>query len=526
MTTAPSDDRVRLSELVALMSLGADLGLGQPMEHALRQCLLSLRMADALALGEEQRATLYYVSLLAWVGCHIDAYEQAKWFGDDVALKEGVRHIDAGGMRATRYMASRVGAGRSGLQRIRVAAAFVVVGRRDAEALMRNHWVSADDLAARLGLGDDVRRPLFQTFERWDGKGLPTGTSGSANELVARIVNLADVLAVYHRADGILAALDVARQRRGTQFDPELVDLVLAEGPALFEGLDGASTWEAVIDAEPALGRELHGQALDEAFEALADYADTKSPSTLGHSRGVARLAAGAGPLLGLPPAAVTHLRRAALVHDLGRLGVSNAVWDKPGVLSPAEEERVRLHPYLTERMLACSPALRPYGRTAHQHHERLDGSGYPRGVGADGLTLEGRILAAADAYHGKLEPRPHRPAWAPADAATWLRGEVRAGRLDGPAVEAVLETAGHAVRRRKEWPAGLTSREVEVLRLLARGVPTRGIAERLVIARKTASNHVEHIYAKIGATNRATASLFAVKHGLMSTSEEGAFTP
>jgi DNA-binding CsgD family transcriptional regulator len=217
-------------------------------------------------------------------------------------------------------------------------------------------------------------------------------------------------------------------------------------------------------------------------------------------------------------------VRRAALVHDLGRLGVSNAVWDKTGGLTAAEEERIRLHPYLTERMLACSPALRSYGRTAQEHHERLDGSGYPRGVRGDALTTAGRVLAAADAYHTKLEPRPHRPALAPTEAARWARAEVRAGRLDGPAVDAVLETAGHPVRRRPDWPAGLTTREVEVLRLLARGVPTRQIAERLVISPKTANNHVEHIYAKIGVSNRARASLFAVQHGLMAVAEDGVF--
>jgi HD-GYP domain-containing protein (c-di-GMP phosphodiesterase class II) len=527
MPGAPSEPQaVRLSEPVALMSLGADLGLGQPMEHALRQCLIALRLADRLGLDEEARGTLYYVSLLAWVGCHIDAYEQAKWFGDDIRMKSDVRHTDFGGTKVLRFMASHVGAERSGLDRARVTIAFAAGGRRDADGMIANHWYAANDLATRLGLSEKVRRPLFQTFERWDGKGLPSGTKAADNVLAARIVNLADVLEVYHRADGAQAALRVARERRGTQFDPELVDLACARGPALFEGLDAATTWDTVIGAEPALARTVQGPALDAAFEALADFADTKSPYTLGHSRGVAALAAGAAGLLGLAAAEVTHIRRAALVHDLGRLGVSNAVWDKPAGLTAAEHERVRLHPYLSERMLASAAALRPYGRTAVQHHERLDGSGYPRGVQGDALSVPGRVLAAADAYHAKLEPRPHRPALSRDDAEAWARAEVRAGRLDAPAVAAVLEAAGHAVRRRKEWPAGLTTREVEVLRLLARGVPNQQIAEQLVISRKTAGNHIEHIYTKIGVANRARASLFAVKHGLMSDGEDGVFAP
>jgi HD-GYP domain-containing protein (c-di-GMP phosphodiesterase class II) len=526
MTAEPyPDGRVRLAELVALMSLGADLGLGQPMEHALRQCLLALRIGERLGLSPEQRGDLYYLGLLAWVGCHVDAYEQAKWFGDDIRMKRDIRYTDFAGAQRMRFMATHVGAERTGVDRARTTAAFLARGRRDADAMITNHWYAADDLAGRLGLSDDVRRPLFQTFERWDGKGLPTGTKGEANLLAARIVALCDVLAVYHRAGGHAAALEIARARRGTQFDPGLVDLVRDAGPPLFDGLDDVATWDVVIAAEPVLGRTLRDAELETAFEALADFTDTKSPHTLGHSRGVAALAARAADLLGLAPPDVTHVRRAALVHDLGRLGVSNAVWDKNGPLSSGEEERVRLHPYLSERMLASAGALRSYGATAAQHHERLDGSGYPRGVRGEGLTLPGRILAAADAYHGKLEPRPHRPAKAPREAASWARAEVRAGRLDGPAVDAVLEAAGHAVRRRKEWPAGLTSREVEVLRLLARGLQNRQIADRLVISRRTADNHVEHIYTKIGVSNRARASLFAVKHGLMTAADEGVFT-
>jgi HD-GYP domain-containing protein (c-di-GMP phosphodiesterase class II) len=510
---------------VALMSLGADLGLNQPMEHALRQCLMALRIGERLGLDQDQRGSLYYLGLLAWVGCHVDAYEQAKWFGDDIRMKGDIRHTDFAGAERLRFMATHVGAERPALDRARTGVAFLTDGRRDADAMITNHWYAADDLAGRLGLGDDVRRPLFQTFERWDGRGLPTGTKGEANLLGARIVALTDVLAVYHRAGGPSAALEVARARRGTQFDPGLVDLVCGIGPPLFDGLDDVATWDVVISAEPVLGRTLRGEELDSAFAALADFADTKSPHTLGHSRGVAALAGGAAELLGLRAEEVRHVRRAALVHDLGRLGVSNAVWDKPGRLTSAEAERVRMHPYLSERMLASSDALRAYGTTAAQHHERLDGSGYPRGVRGDALTTAGRVVAAADAYHAKLEPRPHRPALTPAAAAAWARAEVRAGRLDGPAVDAVLETAGHPVRRRKEWPAGLTSREVEVLRLLARGLQNREIAERLVISRKTADNHIEHIYAKIGVSNRARASLFAVRHGLMTVAEEGVFT-
>jgi len=314
----------------------------------------------------------------------------------------------------------------------------------------------------------------------------------------------------------------VARERSGTQFDPSLVDLVASQAPLLFADLDTAASWTAIISAEPAPSPPLTSSQLDASLEAVGDFTDLKSPYTLGHTRAVAGLAAAAATSLSWPAGDVTHVRRAALVHDLGRLGVSNAVWDKSGPLSAAEIERVRLHPYLTERMLASSPALARFGATAAQHHERIDGSGYPRGLRGDAMTSAGKLLAAADAYAAKLEPRPHRPALAAADAARYLRGEVRAARQDAECAEAVLEAAGHPVRRRREWPAGLTTREVEVLRLLARGLSNRQIAERLVIARKTVDNHVEHIYAKTGASNRARASLFVVRHGLMPPLEGG----
>jgi DNA-binding CsgD family transcriptional regulator len=210
-------------------------------------------------------------------------------------------------------------------------------------------------------------------------------------------------------------------------------------------------------------------------------------------------------------------LRRAALVADIGHLGVSNAIWDKPAALTPADMERVRLHPYLSERMLSFSPALKPLAATAALHHERMDGSGYPKGLTGESIPPAGRLLAAADVYQALTEARPHRRARPPQEAAALLRAEVTAGRLDSEAVNAVLSAAGHRTRRRREWPSGLTAREVDVLRLIACGRSNRDVARELVISAKTAGSHVEHIYAKIGASNRAQASLFAMKHGLMS---------
>lgn len=518
MAATAAHPPIRLAELVALLSLGTDLGLGQPMEHMIRACLIALRLADHLGVAASERHALYYAGLLAWVGCHTDAYEQAKWLGDDISVKhDGHYGYDFGRPGpAAAFMARHVGgADRPLLERLRVGFTFFGEGRRDLERLAENHYRAADELAERLGLGDDVRAALAQTFERWDGGGF-LRLKGDASLLGSRLINLADVVEVFRRTGGTAAAVAIARERSGTQFDPALVELFCEKADALFGDLDATPSWAALIDAEPSLAAVVTGEQLDDALDAIGSFAELKSPWKLGHARAVAELVTDAAGPYGLPREEVPTLRRAALVHDLGELGVSNSVWDKRGALSPSEAERVRLHPYLGERMLAFCPALAPVGAIAAQHHERLDGSGYPRALSGSAITPEGRLLVAADVYCASTVARPHRAALSPEEASSALRAEVVAGRIDADAAAAVLRAAGHRVGRRREWPAGLTAREVEVLRLVARGASNREVAARLVVAPKTVGNHVEHIYRKIGASSRATASLFAMKHGLL----------
>jgi HD-GYP domain-containing protein (c-di-GMP phosphodiesterase class II) len=498
---------LRLIELVGVLSLGTDLGLGQPLEHVLRQCLIAMRLGERLDLPEDELAVLYYTSLLAYVGCHVDAHEQARWLGDDLVAKADARAVDFDGARAElAYLIGHLGAGRPPLDRLRLGLAYLGgAGRKAVDAMFENHWRATAELATALGIGEPVLHSLEHTFERWDGRGL-RGARAAATPVTARVTVLVDVVEVYHRAGGVEAAVAAARERSGTQFDPELVALFAGAAGELLADLDGA--WDAVVAAEP--GRPRRIAEVDAALEAVADFIDLKSPYALGHSRRVAELAAAAAP----EDAAL--VRRAGLVHDIGRLGVPNTIWDKPGPLTAAEWERVRLHPYLSERMLCASRALAPLGALAGRHRECPDGSGYPHGLRGDALVPAARVLAAADVLTALSEPRPHRPAHEPDQARAIARREAAAGHLDPEAVDAVLAAAGHAVRRRREGPSGLTAREIEVLRLLARGRSTREIAEQLVITRKTARNHVQHIYAKAGVSNRAQASMFAVRHGLV----------
>jgi HD-GYP domain-containing protein (c-di-GMP phosphodiesterase class II) len=507
---------VRLSELLASLSLATDLGLGQPMEHVLRSCVLGLSLAEDVGLDDSERAVVYYVTLVAWLGCHADSYEQAAWFGDDIALRAEAQMVDSAGPELAAFVLRRVGRGRPPWRRALRVGSLLLPGGEGIPAMQSTHCLIAGQFALRLGLGTEVRDPLQQVFERWDGKGAPARLAAEQISIAARIVVIADILEAFRRVGGVEAAVEIARRRAGGQFDPGLAEHVCANADPLLGGLDDVESWDVAIAAEPALAGGLSDLQLDAALEAVADFADLKSPYTTGHSRGVAEHAAAAARLAGLGDAEADELRRAGLLHDVGRIGVPNTIWDKPGPLTETEMERVRMHPYLTQRTFSRSPRLAQLAHVAAEHHERLDGSGYPRALSGGALSPEARLLAAADCYQAMTEPRPHRPARDPDAIASELRHEVANGLLDAGAVDAVLGAAGHRVPRRREGPAGLTRREVEVLVLVAHGLSNKAIAERLVISPKTAGNHVEHIYSKIGCSTRAAASLFAMQNGLL----------
>jgi HD-GYP domain-containing protein (c-di-GMP phosphodiesterase class II) len=506
---------VRLAEPIAALSLATDLGMGQPMEQALRTCLIAVGLGEALGLGAAELAETYYVALLRFLGCTADAHEAAEALGgDEIGFRADVAPVLGGSpLEFLGRAVAGAGRGRGPLGRVR-AAGGVLRAAPTIRGGVAAHCELAENLAQRLGLGPAVRRGLAHGLERWDGAGLPTGVAGDAIPLSSRVVYLARDAEVLHRLHTPGEAAVIIRRRRGGAYDPAVVGAYLRRGPTLVAELDAGPLWQRVMDAEPE-PRLLVGEGrLDGVLEVFADFVDVKSPFTLGHSRGVAALAAAAAPEAGLAPEA---LRRPALVHDLGRVGVPNGVWDKPGPLSDGEWERVRLHPYYAERILLRSRTLAPLAGPAGLHHERLDGSGYHRASAGAALPAVARLLAAADAYQAMTQPRPHRPALAPSEAAVQLRVEVTAGRLDAPSADAVLRAGGHrAPPRRRAWPASLSDREVEVLRLIGRGLSKRAVAEALVLAPATVDHHVRHIYDKIGVSTRAGAAVFALEHGLL----------
>jgi HD-GYP domain-containing protein (c-di-GMP phosphodiesterase class II) len=511
-----SQGRVTLAELVATLSLASDLGMGRPMERVLRQTVLAMRLGAAAGMDEATCASAYYTSLLTWVGCAVETSEVAALFGDELEFYADTRDGDFGGVALAVFVARHLGRGGPGFRRAGMVGKFLATAGRSVQQVMQAHCREASDLAEQLELGPAVCEPLLQAYERWDGRGVPGSAGADGLAPAIRLVHLADSIEAFHYAGGAEAALRVARERRGTQFDPDLVDCFCAKHPKILHELDGISAWEEVIALDPQLGAALSDDQLERALAAIADFSDLKSPLRLGHSRVVAQLAARAGPMLGLSAGDVVMLRRAALVHDIGMIGVPSSVWDEPGEWSLSQRERARTHPYLTARMLARTPLLAQVGHCASLHHERLDGSGYPSGLRGDAISLPARILAAADVYSALRQPRPHRSALEAGDAERTMRDEVRAGRLDGDAVQAVLEAGGHRVRRRAGLPAGLTAREVDVLVRLGQGRSNPEIAAELHVSRKTVSSHLEHIYAKLGVKTRTEAALFAMRHGLI----------
>jgi HD-GYP domain-containing protein (c-di-GMP phosphodiesterase class II) len=513
--SAPTD--LRLAEMIAALSVASDLGMGMPMEYALRSAVLAVRLGEALGLGEDDLTDVYYVALLRFVGCTADADLAADVFGDELAARPIIAPIDwARPSQMLLAMVRHIGEGNPPLKRAgMLASALVKMPRLMASATA--HCEVAQQLAARMGLSNRLDLALGQLFERWDGRGIPNKLAGDRIALSVRVAFLAQDMIVHHDIGGVEAAVAVARERSGGAFDPRVVEVFSTRAETLMADLGSGNAWELALTAEPGPRPRLTGGQLDEAVKAMADFTDLKSHYFAGHSSGVAALAEEAARRCGLPPRDLDAVRRAGHLHDLGRIGVSAAVWHKTGPLSDGERERVRLHPYYTERILSRPQALARLGALAAHHHERLDGSGYHRGAAATSLSPAARILAAADVYQALTEPRPHRDAFPQDRAAEEVRREVRAGRLDGDAAGAVLAAAGHRVRAaRRAWPAGLSDREVEVLGLIARGCSNKEMAKRLVIAEKTIDHHVQHIYAKLGVSTRAAATLFAMQHDLV----------
>lgn len=517
---------LRTADVLGALSLAADLAVGLPVEHAARSCYVGLAIGAELGLGTEEQTDLYYAELLMDAGCTAFTSQFAAYIlGEEIAARRDLYfYTDRGNpLEVTNWLARYMAVG----QGLHVRAARSVDFALHGKALMREGFRNTCDVAQRLadrmGMSPPVQHALLSVFEQWDGGGMPRGLRGETIPLLARIVYATSLLEVVHNLGGRAAALAVARQRRGKAFDPRVVDAFesVATRPGFWETLERESIWDTVLDLEPESPRRfVPASRLPELAASLADFADLKAPHLLGHSRRVADLARRLGERLRLPASEVATLHTAGLLHDLGLVTVPSFVLAKAAsALSQAERETFHLHPHYGHRILARISTFAPAAELLIAHHERMDGSGYPRGLPGARIPVGARVIAVADEFDDLTHAAPGRDALLADDALHAMRDEVGA-RFWGEAYEALCHEVGGPASsrpRRRAWPRGLTDREVEVLRLLARGLSRREVAHALVVSESTVRAHVEHIYGKVAVASRAAATLFAVEHDLLS---------
>ena len=514
-----SSPGLRLGEFAATLALAQDNAFGQPLESQFRSCLLAAWLCSEARFDPQLCRDVYWVALLRYLGCTGHAHEVATLFGDEIAIRaQTLVHDAANPEEVIRDVITFATAGRSPEE----SEQIVKMIHEGAHAWAVHNFASGcevtDMLLNRIDFGPGVREALRFTFERWNGNGFPTHAKGEAIPLAMRVVHLTHDMEAVGRLKSPAAALKTAADRRDRTYDPALVDIFLQHGQVWFDKLKQAEPWSAVLALEPEPRRVLEGEELDSALLVAADFIDMKSPYMGGHSRKCAELCRDAARELRLPEDEATALWRAALIHDFGTTAVSNSIWDKPRALTRAERDRVELHPMLTEQMLRRSPALDALNRFAAAHHETANGSGYHKRLSAEAFDPNAGILVAADIYAGLTADRADRPRLSDSDAAVEVRRLATEGILDKRTANAVLVAAGHSESRgrRGSNPGGLSAREIEVLRLAAKGLATKDIAEQLYISPKTADHHIQHVYTKIGVSTRAAAALWAMQNAVV----------
>ena len=506
---------VRLAHVLDSLALAIELGLGVPAQTIHRTAIISARLAREAGLDEEDVAAAYYIAILCYVGCTTTSHETSK----------AVDELGLGGLLVAtdeellpeleRALSATLPAADAGTAARAMAAWFA---RPEMGQHHRNHCEAAELMAKRLELGPRVVGGLTHAYERWDGKSTQHLAAGESISPPMRVVHVAWMVGQECATrDAAEIALRL-RLRAGRSLDPTLATRAADDLGYLLSDLDEGDLGRRLLNAEPGESPILlAGRQVDRALTCVADFGDLKSPHMVGHSRRVADVVHRAARAASMSPDEVDLVTRAALVHDVGRVGLQSSLLAKAGPLSRAEHERIRLHSYFTERIFAANPVLGPVGALGAAHHERLDGSGYHRGLQASGLAAPARLLAAANSWCSLTETRPHRPALTEPEASRALRTQVDEGLLDRNAVDAVTASVGQrGTWTRRAASIALTEREVEVLRLVAREQTNPSIARTLGISSKTVERHITHIYQKIDVSSRAGAAVHALENGLM----------
>jgi HD-GYP domain-containing protein (c-di-GMP phosphodiesterase class II) len=430
---------IRLSEVLAALSHALDITEGQPRGHSERTCLIAMRIAEQLGLAEQTRSSLFHAALLKDAGCSSNAAKVASLYGaDDTVVKRDRRQTDhRDAAQSVRHLARSTAPGRSPLAKARRLRHLVAHGSAGSRGLTELRCERGAAVARSVGLSLEAETAIRHLDEHWDGRGYPDGLAGEAISLCGRILCLAQTAEVFWQDGGAPEACQVARDRRGTWFDPALVDaLCAAEHDDAFWRTLAVPRVAALEPVDRLLLTDDDG--LDRIAQAFAGIVDAKTPYTARHSDGVAEIAVRLGGALGFDADALRELRRAGLLHDIGKLGISNRILDKPGKLDANEWAAVRRHPQWTLEILQDVPAFAELAEVAANHHEKLDGSGYFRGLTAGQLTLPARILGVADIAEALSAARPYRDALAPETVLDIMRPD--AGRALDARVFAALE--------------------------------------------------------------------------------------
>jgi HD-GYP domain-containing protein (c-di-GMP phosphodiesterase class II) len=450
--------QIPLSKVIGALSYALDVTEGEPPGHAVRTCMIGMRLAEALALDATTRSNLFYALLLKDAGCSANSAKMAALFGvDDHIAKRTSKRIDWSG-RLDAFIWSWRTVSLSGSVRSRLERLLDIKEEGQVtKALMQARCDRGAEIALLLGLESETAEAIRALDEHWDGAGQPRGLRGEEIPLLGRILCLAQTAEIFHGEGGVPAVVGVARKRRGGWFDPALVD-------ALRSIARDREFWDSLADGDVARWEPedrmllADDERLDAIASAFAGVVDAKSPWTYRHSDRASLIVLGLANALGAHEHTLRDLRRAALLHDIGKLAISNRILDKPTALTRAEFAMVREHPLITERIVSRVPGCEYLAPLAGAHHERLDGSGYPRALGEEELTLPMRLLAVADVYEALTSERPYRRALSSNDALAVVRSDVPA-RLDPDGFSALERLLGDDERESEREAIGRLSR-------------------------------------------------------------------
>lgn len=436
---------VRLSEVLSALSYALDLTEGQPEGHSVRSAMIGMSLAQHLDLSAEQRSALFYALLLKDLGCSSNAAKVTYLFGtDDHQAKYRLKTVNWSSLVASAGYVFRNAEGRNWLDRIRRVISLAIQGESAARDLMRTRCERGADIARELGFPEETCRAILDLDEHWDGRGHPLGLKGEQISLLGRVLGFAQTVEVFFTAQGRDAAIGIVRKRRGSWFDPALCDLFskkLASDAGFWERLASTDLIGDIGEFEPAdRVRRVDQERLDQIARAFARVIDAKSPYTFKHSERVAEIVTRMAEEMRMPAEERRELTRAALLHDIGKLGVSNMILDKNGKLNEQEWEQMRAHTVYTFGILQRVKGFSHLADLASAHHERLDGTGYHRSLPGTTLSLAARMLAVADQYEALTAKRPYRAAMAPEKAIGLLAEEVGTG-IDPVAFEALRAT-------------------------------------------------------------------------------------